>query len=56
LLTGELNGTSTVSAASTRMAAAPVTLDYDAYIIATIGGGAATGQVDVDVIFEFKGK
>lgn len=54
--TALLAATSTVSAASTRMAAAPVTLDYDAFIIATIGGGAATGLVDVDVIFEFKGK
>jgi hypothetical protein len=54
--TALLAATSTVSAASTRMAAAPVTLDYDAYIIATIGGGAATGLVDVDVLFEFKGK
>ena len=35
---------------------APVTLAYDAYIIATIGGAAATGQLDVVTTYEFKGK
>jgi hypothetical protein len=44
------------AAASTQTAAAPVTLAYDAYIIATIGGAAATGQVDTVVTYEFKGK
>lgn len=35
---------------------APVTLAYDAYIIATIGGGASTGALNVMTTFEFKGK
>lgn len=51
-----LAATSTAAAASTRMAVAPVELAYDAYVTATIGGAAATGQLDVDVTFEFKGK
>ena len=37
-------------------AAAPITMAYDAYIIATIGGAAATGQIDSVLTFEFKGK
>lgn len=44
------------AASSTRMSAAPVTLDYDAYIIATVAGGAATGQLDTMLTYEFKGK
>ena len=48
--------TSTAAAASTQGAGAPVTLDYDAYIIATIGGAAATGKIDTVLNFEFKGK
>ncbi|CAB4155034.1 hypothetical protein UFOVP653_62 [uncultured Caudovirales phage] len=48
--------TSTSSAGIARTAAAPVTLAYDAYIIATIGGGTATGQFDAVVTYEFKGK
>ena len=55
--TALLAATSTVSAASTRQAAvAPVVLAYDAYIIATVGGGTATGQLDVITTFEFEGK
>lgn len=44
------------AAGSARSAAAPVVLAYDAYITATIGGGSATGQLDVTTIYEFKGK
>lgn len=33
----------------------PVTLAYDAYIIATIKGAASTGTLDVMTTFEFKG-
>lgn len=51
-----LAATSTAAAASTRMAVAPVTLEYDAYITATVGGGAATGALDVCVCYEFRGK
>lgn len=34
---------------------APVTLAYDAYVIATIKGGTSTGTLDVVATFEFKG-
>lgn len=44
------------AASSTRMAKKPVTLAYDAYIIATVAGGAATGALDTMVTYEFKGK
>jgi hypothetical protein len=43
------------AAGSARSAAAPVTLAYDAYIIATIAGGTATGKLDVVSTYEFKG-
>jgi hypothetical protein len=55
--TALMAATSTSAAASTRQAAiAPITLAYDAYITATIGGGTATGQLDVITTFEFEGK
>lgn len=55
--TALLPATSTAAAAATREGAvAPITLAYDAYIIATIGGAAATGQLDSVVTYEFKGK
>lgn len=55
--TALLPATSTAAAAGTRSGAvAPITLEYDAYIIATIGGAAATGKIDSVVTFEFKGK
>ena len=48
--------TSTASAAVTREGAiAPITLLYDAYITATVGGAAATGQLDAVIQYEFKG-
>ncbi len=50
-----LAATATNAAARTESAAAPVTLAYDAYVIATVGGAAATGQVDSVLTFEFKG-
>lgn len=50
-----LAATSTASAASTNGATAPVTLAYDAYVTATIGGAAATGLIDAVVTYEFKG-
>lgn len=34
----------------------PVTLAYDAYIIATVADAAAAGALDVMVTYEFKGK
>ena len=51
-----LPATSTAAAGVSRSAAAPVTLNYDAYIIATIGGAAATGQIDSVLSFEFRGQ
>jgi hypothetical protein len=48
--------TATSTAGLTRMAAAPIVLLYDAYIIATVAGGAVTGQFDSVVTYEFKGK
>lgn len=48
--------TATSSAGRANTAAAPVTLAYDAYIVATIAGGAATGKLDTVVTYEFKGK
>lgn len=49
--------TATSSAAVTREGAiAPITLTGDAYITATIGGAAATGQLDSVIQYEFKGK
>ena len=48
--------TSTVSAGAIRSNAAPVFLDYDAYITATVGGGAATGKIDVVLTYEPRGK
>lgn len=48
--------TATAAAGAARSDAAPVLLAYDAYITATIGGGVATGQLDVVTTYEFKGK
>lgn len=44
------------AAASNQTTAAPITLAYDAYVIATVGGAAATGQLDTVLTYEFKGK
>ena len=55
--TSFIAATSTSSAAGTRQTTvAPIVLAYDAYITATIAGGAATGQLDVITTYEFKGK
>lgn len=55
--TAFLPATDVATAASvTRRAIKPVTLAYDAYVIGTIAGGAATGDVDVQLTYEFKGK
>jgi len=53
--TALLAATSTASATATRGVGAPVTLAYDAYLTATIGGAAATGAIDVVATYEFKG-
>lgn len=44
------------AASSTQIAVKPFVLQYDAYIIATVGGAAATGDLDTVVTYEFKGK
>lgn len=54
--TALLAATSTSSAGQARMALAPVVLQFDAYITLTIGGAAATGQIDLLTMFEFRGK
>jgi len=55
--TALLGATDVASAAtSTQTAVAPFTLQYDAYLIATVGGATATGQLDTVVTYEFKGK
>lgn len=54
--TAFLGDTSTAAAAVTRSAAAPVTLQYDAYLTATVKGGAATGKIDAVLTYEFRGK
>ena len=53
--TALLAATATSSAATTRDSAAPVVMAYDAYITATVAGGAATGLLDVVTEFEFLG-
>lgn len=47
----------TTSAAVSRVDStiAPIFLPFDAYVTATVGGGAATGLLDVVVVFEHKG-
>lgn len=47
--------TSTASAAKTESLGAPITLAYDAYLTATVGGGVATGLFDAVISFEHRG-
>jgi hypothetical protein len=47
--------TSTAAAANTPTVVAPFLLLYDAYVTATVGGAAVTGQLDVAISFEFRG-
>lgn len=54
--TALIPATSTASAARVESSVKPVVLAYDAYIIATVGGAAATGALDVTIAYEFKGK
>ena len=51
-----LAATSTSAAATTRAPGAPTTLLYDAFLTATLAGGAATGKIDVLGLFKFEGK
>lgn len=50
-----LAATSTASAASTRTAAFSKVFDKDTYVIATVGGAAITGKVEVVVDYEYTG-
>lgn len=43
------------AAGVTRNANAPVLLQKDCYLVAVVGGGVATGQVDAVVGYEFRG-
>lgn len=46
---------STVSASTVRGTFVPVEFEFDAYVTATIGGGAATGAVNVVLNYEYLG-
>jgi hypothetical protein len=53
--TALLTAGATTAAGAVESKAAPLTLAYDAYLIATVKG-AATGKLDTVVTYEFKGK
>lgn len=53
--TSLINAQATNAAASTTSNNAPFVLDRDAYLIATVGGGVATGQIDAVINFEHRG-
>lgn len=53
--TAFINAQSTVAAGRILTAAAPLTLTKDSIINLTIGGGAATGQVDLVVEYDYRG-
>lgn len=51
-----INDADCATAGKDESSAAPVMIEKDAYIIATVVGAAATGQLDSVVVFEPKGK
>lgn len=51
-----LSNQACTNAGMNQSAVAPVTMQYDAYIIATIEGAAATGLINTVATFEFRGK
>ncbi len=51
-----LNDVDGSAAGRNESAAAPLTLAYDAYVVATIAGAAATGKIDSVLTYEFKGQ
>ena len=53
--TAFIPATSTAAIAKTESIVKPIVLEYDAYVIATIGGAAATGELNVTVLYEHKG-
>lgn len=50
-----LPDTATASAGTHRSSAPPITMAHDAYVIATIGGGVATGNLETVISFEHRG-
>lgn len=50
-----LGATGSASAANNRTAAAPKRFLKDTWLIATVGGAAATGQIDVVVDYKYEG-
>lgn len=53
--TAFLTAQATNAAGANQSNAVPVTLAYDAFIVATFKGAAATGQIDAIVQYEFVG-
>ncbi|AOY90559.1 hypothetical protein BKK79_00980 [Cupriavidus sp. USMAA2-4] len=49
------NAQATNAAGANTSVAAPVVIPKDAYIVATIGGGAASGQIDSVLLYEPRG-
>lgn len=54
-LTAFLTADAEAAAGKSSSNVAPLTLAYDAYIVATIGGGVANGNLDSVLAYEFKG-
>lgn len=54
--TAFINAAASASAGKLSSAVAPITIPYDAYVIATVGGAVANGQIDTVVQFEFQGE
>lgn len=52
---GLIPATAANAAGCTRSNAAPILLAKDCYLVAVIGGAAATGQIDAVVGYEFRG-
>ncbi|WP_454731503.1 MULTISPECIES: hypothetical protein [Cupriavidus] len=53
--TAFFNAQATASAASTISASKPVFIPKDAYIVATVGGAAASGDIDTVLFYEPRG-
>ena len=50
-----LNAQATAAAGKFNSANAPFVLDKDAYLIATVGGAVASGQIDTVISYEHRG-
>lgn len=53
--TAWLNNVSTAAAGKNDSPSAPIYLTQDAYIVATVAGAAAVGQIDTVIEYEFRG-